>query len=165
MKTLILYTSKTGSTKQYVDWLSEDISGCVINEIQEISETNFELYDRIIFALPTRGGQIDSKELIEQFWDNIVEKDVYLIAVGMVPEDQPWSRTSYNAIAEKVRDGIKGYVKLPGISPNAGKEMSWLEKFFLKVFLKADPDSFRKQNKVQRKDLYPALKMIKEDYY
>lgn len=161
MHTLFLYSTKTGSTKQYVNWLSWIIEDSEIREINEIKLINLDNYNRIVFALPTYGGQIDQKDLIEEYWEKIKNKKIFLIVVGMVPQNEKWSQIAYNTIGQAVRDGLSGYVKLPGINPNsAGKRMSWFEKFLLKVFLRVDFSKIKNQTSVQKEDLKPAIEML-----
>jgi menaquinone-dependent protoporphyrinogen IX oxidase len=161
MKSLILYYTKTGATAQYVAWLCETCGNTDKFMITDVAPSILVSYDRIIFALPTYGGQIAQKEFMEQHWQTIKSKEVFLIVVGMVPQEQSWSMIAYNTVAKEVREGLKGYVKIPGISQNGGKKpMSWFEKLALKYILRTDPEKMRQQSQVVRADLEPVLKML-----
>lgn len=163
MRTLILYTTKTGATKQYALWMNEEIENSTLATIDKFNSDEFNKYERVVFALPTYRGKIDKTSFLENSWTEIKDKDIYLVVIGMVPQESPWSKKSYEAIDKSVRNGLKGYVKLPGITPEneRGKEKSWFEKLMMKVFLRTDPDNMKQQSKVYRKDLEPTLKMLR----
>jgi len=160
MKTLILYSSKTGATKQYAEWLTQDLPESINYQIIDFDFNESNNYSRIILALPTRSGIIDSMNLIDRNWNNIKDKEVYLIVVGMVPQEAAWSVQSYNKIRSDIRTSLKGYVKLKGISSNADKKVSRIERFMSKLFIGIDPDTIEKRSKVLKTDLEPALKML-----
>ena len=52
MKTLIIYTSQTGFTKRYAEWLADKISGELIelNDAQKKADSFFEDYDAICYG-------------------------------------------------------------------------------------------------------------------
>lgn len=160
MSTLILYTSKTGATEKYVSWLQEGLKNCTIQNIEQDSNLDFGPYQRIIFALPTYGGVINKKELLENNWDQIKSKDVYLVVVGGVPQEASWSQRSYKSIKQEVREGLQGYVKIIGLAHDADKKMGRFEKFVARLFLGIDPDNIEKRKQVLETDLKPVWNML-----
>ena len=162
MKTLILYTSKTGATEQYAKWLHQDCSESTLVKFNAHKITILDNFERIIFLLPTYGGKIAKKEFIEENWEILKTKNVFLIVVGMIPQNSPWSKKSFESLDEKVRNGLKGYMKLPGIPPKGSKKnMGFLKKFMMRIFLKTDPDTIIMQKEVKKEDLFPVTQMIK----
>lgn len=162
MKTLILFRTKTGASKQYAQWLSEEIPDSTVEELNHVSIDRIAAYEQIVFVLPTYGGLIDGKDFLVSGWPKLDGKKVFLIAVGMVQQNESWSIKSYNILPEVVRNGLAGYVKLPGITMgSAKKESNWFEKLMLKVFMKTDISRISKQSSVNRDDLKRAVAMVK----
>lgn len=163
MKTLILYQSKTGATRQYAQWLNQDIKNSVLFTYDQFNADDFSEFDRVIFCMPTYSGQITPKEYLENNISKLEGKKLYLLIVGMVPSKKEWSRRSFNNISIKVRDNLAGYMKLPGISANKpNKKASRIERFFSKLFLKIDPDEINQQHEVFREDILKFEEMLQE---
>ena len=163
MKTIILYRTKTGAAKQYAQWFSEELTESTVEQLDHVSIDKVAGFDTVIFVLPTYGGLIDGKDFLVSGWPKLDNKKIYLIAVGMVPQNESWSVKSYNLLPENVRNGLAGYVKLPGITLGSEKVgSSWIEKLAMKIFLKTDLDKIRKQKNVNREDLQRALDIIKQ---
>jgi menaquinone-dependent protoporphyrinogen IX oxidase len=160
MKTLILYTSKTGATEKYVNWIQKRIENCTIQNIELIPDIDFNPYQTVIFALPTYAGQINKKEVLENNWNEIQTKNVYLIVVGGVPQEATWSQKSFNMIRKEVRENLKGYVKIIGLSDNPDKKLGKVERFFTKLFLGTDPDKIDNRREVYEDDLKAVWGML-----
>ncbi|MCR4928580.1 MAG: flavodoxin domain-containing protein, partial [Lachnospiraceae bacterium] len=52
MKTLVVYTSQTGFTQRYAEWLAEEMNADIINlkEAQKKEATFFDSYEAIIYG-------------------------------------------------------------------------------------------------------------------
>ncbi len=161
MNTLILFTSRTGASEQYAQWIQKEIGDSSTQNIKINSEVDFNTFDRVIFVLPTYEGKINKKEFLEHNWDKIKSKLIYLVVVGGVPQESSWSKRSYNAINQEVREGLKGYVKIIGLAENPDKKMGKLERFMGKLFLGMDPEQIEKRKEVFEEDLEPVWKMLK----
>lgn len=113
MKTLILYKSKHGSTKEYAEYLNQNIKNSDLVNIESFSKDSLSEYDSIILGSATYMGQIQIlKELIDM-WESIKDKKVSLFAVGLIDPDAQGSQITYNNIPENIRGQIK-YIKVPG---------------------------------------------------
>jgi len=161
MNTLILFTSRTGASEQYAQWIQKDIGDSSTQNIEINSEVNFSTFDRVIFVLPTYEGKINKKDFLEDNWDKIKSKHVYLVVVGGVPQESSWSKRSYNAINQEVREGLKGYVKIIGLAENPDKKMGKFERFMGKLFLGMDPEQIEKRKEIFKEDLESVWKMLK----
>mgnify|MGYP000923732363 FL=1 len=68
MKTLILYKSKYGSTKQYAEYLNQNIKNSYLVSIDDFKKDCLNEYDNIILGSSTYMGQIQIlKELIDMW--------------------------------------------------------------------------------------------------
>jgi len=112
MKTAILYRSFLGTTKQYAEWLHEEIESDIF-KYNKINRQSLLSYDLIILFTATYAGWISLKGYLQKNWDILKDKKVVLLVVGSAPADDKWSIRSYKKIPEQIRENIK-YSKLPG---------------------------------------------------
>ena len=91
MKSLIIYTSNTGFTRRYAEWLAEKMSGDLLNlkDAQKKSMDFFEDYDAICYGgWAMAGSLVKAKWFIEKTvnWKN---KRLAMFCVGASPNDNP----------------------------------------------------------------------------
>ncbi len=116
MKTFIAYKTRNGASKKYADWLAEK-HGTTAIDFDEIDEKNIAAAKNIYVISGTYGGVMPLTDFVRSRWDNLKNKNIILIAVGMAPEDNWWSRLSYFMIPGTIKKNVK-YYKLPGLMPN-----------------------------------------------
>jgi hypothetical protein len=108
----ILYRSFLGTTKQYAEWLHEEIESDVF-KYNKIKKESLLSYDLVILCTATYAGWISLKVYLKKRWDILKDKKVVLLVVGSAPADDEWTIRSYKKIPEEIRENIK-YFKLPG---------------------------------------------------
>ncbi|MDD5040697.1 MAG: flavodoxin domain-containing protein [Patescibacteria group bacterium] len=114
MKTIILYKTQWGTTKQYAEWIHEAVAGTEIGNLDEYGADTLHDYGMVVVGSRTYMGRIAAKNWLEENWHGLKGKKVYLFAVGLVPANSEQGKQSYEMIAEEVRNGLAGYVKIPG---------------------------------------------------
>lgn len=57
MKTIVIYESQTGFTRQYAEWIAEELT-CTSKSLKEVKAAELSAYDRIIFGGWIMGGRI-----------------------------------------------------------------------------------------------------------
>ena len=114
MKTVILYRSFWGTTKQYAEWLHEEIESDIFKH-NKINKQSLLSYDLVILCTATYIGWISLKGYLKKKWDILKNKKVVLLVVGSVLADDESSIRSYEKIPEQIRGNIK-YFKLTGKS-------------------------------------------------
>ena len=144
MKTIILYQTKTGSTKQYAQWLSERIKNSELLDIHNYRKESVEKYDRVVIGSRTYMGKIQAQDFMEKHWEEIKDKDVHLFAVGIFPQNSPESKASFEQIPQYIRDGLTGYVKLPGKIQL--KELNFFDKLIFRLMKIEEQDLVDKKN-------------------
>lgn len=55
MRLLVVYTSKTGFTKRYAQWLAEDLSGDCF-PLEQAARVDFSGYDAVAFGSSVHAG-------------------------------------------------------------------------------------------------------------
>jgi len=84
MKTAVIYSSKTGYTKRYAQWISEELSA----DIFESSRINIDMlkdYDTIIFGGGLYASAINGVKLITNNLNKIKDKRIVVFATGLSP--------------------------------------------------------------------------------
>jgi len=152
MSILILYKTKYGSTEQNAKWIAEEVKADIF-DVESFDINRLDSYDTIIIGSPTYMGNIQMKDFLEQNWEILKHKNIYLFTVGMFPWEYPESKKSFEMIPEHIRDKI-GFLKLPGrLDPG---KLSLSEKLIVKL-TKAKPE-----DKVHRDNITPIVKWVKE---
>jgi len=111
MKTLIIYTSQTGFTKRYAQWLAEELKGDLLDlkEAKKKSEDYFKDYDAICY-----GGWAMAGSIVKAKWflgkaANWKDKRLAMFCVGGSPCDNP----DIDVILQKaLTDEQKKYIKI-----------------------------------------------------
>ena len=91
MKTLIIYTSQTGFTKKYSQWLADEMDAEVydLKDAKKKEAAFFDAYDAIVYA-----GWIMAGKVVKSDWflgkaNGWKGKRLAVMAVGGSPNDNP----------------------------------------------------------------------------
>ena len=110
MKTLIIYTSQTGFTKKYAEWLAERMSGELLDlkDAQKKEAGFFDAYQAIVY-----GGWAMAGNLVKSKWflDHASawkDKKLAMFCVGGSPNDNPDVAVSLHRM---LTDEQRGYIK------------------------------------------------------
>lgn len=83
-KILVVYKSKTGYTKKYAQWLSQELS-CDIKENSKLTLKDLTPYDTIIYGGGLYAVGINGLSLIKKNFDSLKDKKLIVFAVGATP--------------------------------------------------------------------------------
>lgn len=86
MKTVVIYTSKYGSTKKYAKWLSESLE-CPAMRLQDVSREKLSEYDTIIYGGGLYASQINGFKKFLSLLGSTENKKLMLYTVGMTSPD------------------------------------------------------------------------------
>ena len=81
---LIVYKSKTGFTKKYVDWITEKIA-CKTVPLDQVNNVDINNYDIIIYGAGMHAGRIQGLREIKNKVLNLVSKKIVVFATGGAP--------------------------------------------------------------------------------
>lgn len=84
MKTIVVYKSKTGFTKKYAEWISEDLSADIF-DVSKVTINILTTYDTIIYGGSLHAVGINGVKLITQNIDKLKDKKVVIFATGASP--------------------------------------------------------------------------------
>ncbi|MBO5485878.1 MAG: flavodoxin [Eubacterium sp.] len=134
MKTIIVYSSQTGFTKRYADWLAEELGAEVIT-LAEAKKKNSQYFDDaegIIYGGWAMGGNIVNSKWFTQRIPGWKNKKLALFCVGASPNEIPDVEIAlHNALTDEERKYAKAFYCQGGI---AYDKMKLPSKLAMKAF-------------------------------
>lgn len=82
MKGVVIYSSKYGATKQYAQWLSEELKLDLL-DAKQLKKEDLVNYDLIVFGTSVYAGRFGITKLVKSSWDMLATKKKFLLVVGM----------------------------------------------------------------------------------
>jgi len=96
MKTVVIYKSKTGFTKKYAEWISEELSADILN-VSEVTANMMTAYDTVIYGGGLYAVGINGVKFIAQDLDKLKDKKVVVFATGL----SPLKKNTFNEVKNK----------------------------------------------------------------
>ena len=98
-RAIVVYSSKRGSTKQYAEWIAEELSQtceCDLFNMQDKSKFNLYEYDLIVYGGWIRGSGIVDFDNFSKLLDDELMRKMIVFGVGIADETpdnymQVWS--------------------------------------------------------------------------
>ena len=84
MKTMVVYKSKYGSTKQYAEWIAEAI-GCEAKDAKGVKIEELEACDAIVYGGGLYAEVIAGVNLITKHFDKLQDKKIAVFTTGITP--------------------------------------------------------------------------------
>jgi len=84
MKTMVIYKSKTGFTKKYAEWISEELAADIF-DVSEVTTDMLIAYETVIYGGGLYAVGINGVKLIAQNLDKLKDKKVVVFATGVSP--------------------------------------------------------------------------------
>ncbi len=135
MKTIVIYTSQTGFTKRYAQWICES-SGAECVEFKQAKKKNLSDYDAVIYGGWFMAGGIKNLDWFKKQipFLSVAGKKIIVYGVGGSPSESPdvpkamrrnFSEEEWNSLKAFYCPGGYNYEKMSGFS-----------KFMMKMFTK-----------------------------
>ena len=133
MKTAIIYVSQTGFTKQYAEWLAEEVQGDCMT-IAEAEKKDLSGYDAVVFGGWCMAGSIKKLDWFKRKLAQLGDKKKAVFAVGASPIENPELEEAFERIfaGEEWKDVSKVYC--PG--GICYEKMKPVSKTMMKMFVK-----------------------------
>lgn len=137
MKTLVIYSSQTGFTERYAQWLGQELDAdlMTIKDAKKRNEEDFRDYETIIYGGWCMGGNLVNVEWFLEKAGGWKEKKLAIYGVGATPEGSPEINEFLDSILNEEQ---KKYIKVfycPG-GLNYSK-MNFFCKVMMKMFAKS----------------------------
>ncbi len=112
MKTLIVYRSMLGSSKNYAIWMGKSLSAKIV-KYSDVKNKELAEYDQIILVGGTYAGWMSLDGFIRRKWDYLKGKKLILADVGLAQKDSSDTQRSWGKMLPEFRKKAKMY-KVPG---------------------------------------------------
>lgn len=131
MKAIVLYQSKYGSSKQYAQWLAEDLQ-CEVKETGSLSLGSLQAYDVILCVGGLYASGVSGFGKIKKHLEQLKSKKLVLCMVGMTDpaEKERYEETFRHNVPEEYRSLVKPFA-LRG--DQLFSKMSGLHKLMMKL--------------------------------
>lgn len=137
MKTLIIYTSQTGFTKKYAEWLAQKTDGDMLElkEAQKKDDAFFEGFEAIVY-----GGWVMAASVVKVKWflnkaTSWKDKKLAVFCVGGSPNDNPDIEGMLkNMMTDEQREYIKAFYCQGGFNY---ERMNAPSRLAMKMFVSA----------------------------
>lgn len=84
MSTVVVYKSKYGSTKQYAEWIAEEL-GCEALDAKNVKIDDLEKYDTIVYGGGLYAEIINGVILLTKNMDKLEDKKLIVYSTGITP--------------------------------------------------------------------------------
>ena len=111
MTPAVIYTSQTGFTKRYAEWISEKANADIfeLKEAQKKDASFFDAYDAVIYAGWCMAGKVVKSNWFFDKAGSLKGKKLAIVAVGASPNENPQVDA---AMAALLTDEQKQYIKV-----------------------------------------------------
>lgn len=142
MKGIIIYKTKYGTTKKYVDWLIEDTKFDSI-EVEKANINNIKDYDTIILCGPVYASSIKGLSFIRKNYNNLKDKKLAIFGVGASPLEDA---TIENLMTFSIKKDLKDIPLFYGRGAMDEDNLSFKDKMLCKLLRQAlkkqDPSTY-----------------------
>lgn len=156
MKTIVIYTSQTGFTKRYAEWIAKE-AGADCFELSAAKKKDLTAYDAIIFGGWACAGSISKISWFKGNMDQWAGKKLIVFCVGGSPIENPETdmalKRNFN---ESEQEKVKAFYCPGGFNY---EKMSAPSKLMMKMFLKTLK---AKKDKTEAEEI--MVKMISSSY-
>ncbi len=157
MKAIVIYTSQTGFTKKYAEWISEAAEEADCVELSAAGRMSLDGYDAVIFGGWACGGSIKRLDKLKKCLGGWNGKKLIVFCVGASPANDkvilPAMRKNFT---EDELERVELFYCPGGI---CWEKMSSVSRVMMKMFLK-----MLKSKKDKSKDEEEMIKMLSSSY-
>ncbi len=162
MKALILYKSKYGHTKQYAQWLNQEIK----SDIFELDKCpSLENYNLIILGGGVYMGKINGADFISKNWNIFKNKKVILFSTsGAEPHDPEIKGFYEKSLPQGIRTQVRYFPLSGGCAYEALTFVHKIFSFIGSLFQKNPQKKYEMRhgfNRVKKENINPILDYIK----
>jgi len=81
MKTLIIYNTASGATKEYADWIGDALKANVVAE-KDVDSSMISTYQTLIFGSCVQGGKLKIASWVTSHWKQVKDKKIIVYSVS-----------------------------------------------------------------------------------
>lgn len=166
MKGVVIYKGKYGATRQYAQWVGEELNFPVL-KTSEAEQQQIKDADLVILGTSVYIGKLQVAKWLKENLTILANKKLFLFLVAGTPPDQKQKLDAYiqGGVPEEIR-GRCEIVYLPGrLTIN---KLSWPDRFMLKMGarLTKDPNDRKTMltdyDLVKKEKITPLIQKVNE---
>ena len=163
MNTVVLYQSRYGSTKQYAEWIAEEL-GADIYPADSFPAEKFARYDTVIFGAPVFGGAVLGVAGIENNLAVLQNKRLIIFTVGLTSPEAEESLS--NLAAKNFSAALQKHAKFFHLRGALEyRKLSFGHKILLRMIRSSMPNKLDlNQNHVSREAVLPLVAAAGGDF-
>ena len=138
---LVVYSSKSGFTKRYAEWVAEEL-GCEAIPLSEIESVHVRAAKTIIYGGPIHAGWVIGLKKFLNRKDRQKNQSVFVFAVGLTPSNSAEIERYRTANLSEENRKIPWFYFMGGLDID---KLKGVEKLIMKMMLRAETDSKRKE--------------------
>lgn len=134
MKTIVIYKSKTGFTKRYAQWISEELK-CDVASFEKASEVSLTDYEMIIYGGGIYAGKIGGLKKMKALLENKPKTKLIVFATGATPSgvEEVINTTWKGNLTEEELIAVPHFYMQSGLSY---EKMGFFDRMMMKAFSK-----------------------------
>ena len=160
MKTLIVYTSQTGFTKRYAEWIAEKTNADILDlkDAQRKDKSFFDKYSAIAYGGWAMAGKTAKVKWFLDKADAWKDKRLAVFCVGGSPNDNPdTDKALHDMLTDEQKEYIRAFYCQGGFNYD---KMNATSKLAMKVFVTA----LKNKKKNPTEDEKKMIEMISQSY-
>jgi len=156
---LVVYSSKTGFTQRYAEWIAEELS-CEAIPLSELDSGQVRATKTIVYGGPVHAGWVVGLKKFLSRSDRQKDQNVFVFAVGLTPIN--------SAEVQRYRTAnlSEGNRKIPWFYFQGGVDIDKVKgpvKLVLKMIVLADADNQKNEAKKAGKVIDETINPLKQD--
>ncbi len=106
MKTLVVYRTRYGSTREYAEWIAEDL-GADVRPMDQVRAADIAPYDTVIVGGYVRMGKIQGADFLVKHANELSQKRLFFFSVAGAPAQSPDREVWFqNSVPESFRSRV-----------------------------------------------------------
>jgi len=137
-KAIVMYSSVYGTTKQYAEWIAEEIKGEAC-DVKKVKQDTLKDYDIIILGGGLYAGMFKGLDIIKKNYEVIKDKKIIVFTCGLADVTYPENIASiHKRIAKVLTDDIVKDIKIFYLRGGLDySKLSFLHKTMMAVMKKS----------------------------
>jgi menaquinone-dependent protoporphyrinogen IX oxidase len=163
MKGIVLYMSKYGSTKQYGQWIAEEL-GFELADLGKDKKPDLSIFDTVVIGAPIFASKLKSHFWIERNWPSLSNKKVILFSTsGAKPDNEFKNKVMEWSLPVDIRSKVEYHPFHGRVDP---ENTGWMDRKMLKIASRMLKDEDIKNDMkngvdgVRRENILPLVRSI-----
>jgi menaquinone-dependent protoporphyrinogen IX oxidase len=157
---LVIYSSKSGFTEKYANWIAEALE-CEAVKLRDLDSTKLNTAKTIVYGGPINAGWVFGLKKFLRRIDQQKNQNVFVFGVGLSPSDSSDAERYHNANLSGSDKNIPWFYFQGGMDID---KLKGLEKLVIKIMIETSSKSQRKLASKSGKTADELSNPLKQDH-